>query len=1161
MPKDSLSLNDNARKVLAERYQRPGESAEDLFWRVAKAIAKAEPEDKQEQQAQAFFDLMSSTKFLPNSPTLVNAGLDGRGCLSACFVVSPEDSMESIMQTVSDWAMIEKWGGGVGLGLANIRPKGSPIATTHGKALGPIAIVKMLSFNAEQITQGSFRLGAHMAMMPVSHPNVQEFIHLKDDDKSISNFNISVQLTDAFMEAVKSDSAWNLVAPHNGSVVETVSARDLWNELCESAWRTGDPGVAFIDRVWETQPNPQLGNIIASNPCVVGSTRIATLEGLLPISELVDKSVEVLTMFDGIPKFLPASKVSLTRKQSQVLKVTTKHGYNVTCTPDHIFYVGGEQKQVKASDLQIGAALIVQSCGAFSTNYSLPAYVPPPSKRYPKGIIRKAFNPPTQWSKEVAEVLGFCVGDGGYIGNGKIISLNFGGWKAELLPYFQAILSAISGTSGCDHTTATERRLNYSGSTVHFFRGVLGFTKDKSVPRLIFKAPEDIVAAFLRGLFTADGSVQVTTTNGTSIRLSSVHKSLLEDVQLLLTQFGVFSYLRQVRAEGVRYMPDSNRQPKQYHCKAVYELILTGDSQMVFYDKIGFLGTHHNERWSAYNSNRYCKPASFLTEVVSVEAVGVEDVYDFTEPVTFSGYYNGLFLRDCSEQFLENYSNCCLGSIDISKHTDTKANAFDWSVLKETIHQSVRFLDNTVEVNTFPLPKLREINLATRRIGLGVMGWADALIDLGIPYDSQEALDLATKLATFFKQEAWYASEKLAQERGPFPEYERSKLKEWGFPPVRHSDVTCIAPTGTISLLAGCSSGIEPHFALAWERKAMWKDQAGTSTKLIEAPAKVARLIPEEALKAIIEDPDAKASVLAEYNIDPTLFRTAMEISPEAHIRMQSAWQVNGITNGVSKTINLANNATIDDVKKAFWLAWETGCKAVTVYRDGSKALQVLEANTKKQGIVTTTNTSPARRGRPKVLQGKTTSLQTGHGTLYVTENIDEDNQPFEVFSTLGKAGGCDGAQLEAISRLISLALQCEISKETIAHQLKGITCCPTWDEGRQIKSVPDAIATALTRKDQVELNLDGSAITKQSFVLNLPENASNLAIQRSNELRNTQVPVGGSTTLYEPLRGIVEDMSRGPANKNNHCPDCYENLQPLEGCWKCINCGWSKCE
>ena len=776
---DGLALSENARVILEQRYLRkdedgnPTETAVQLFRRVARAVAQGENEPVQTIWENRFYEMLASLKFLPNSPTLVNAGT-GRGCLSACFVVTPDDNMESIMDVAHDAAMIEKWGGGIGFGFSKLRPRNDMIKTTHGHACGPIAVMKLYSAVGATLTQGAFRLGAHMGQLRDSHPDVREFITCKDGDDTLQNFNISVQITDAFMKAVRDDADWHLINPRDeGSgpadeVVETVRARDLWNEIAQSAWKTGDPGVVFMDRVWETAPNPQMGRIETSNPC--------------------------------------------------------------------------------------------------------------------------------------------------------------------------------------------------------------------------------------------------------------------------------------------------------------------------------------------------------------------------------------------GEEFLENYGNCCLGSINLDAHV--RDGAFDWALLEDTVRTSVRFLDDVINVNTFPLPKLREVNLATRRIGLGVMGWADALVRMNIPYDSQEGLDLADELGGFIERTAWDESANLARERGPFPEYDRSALKERGLPPVRNSSVITIAPTGTISRLAGCSSGIEPHFALAWWSNVLWKDHEGSSSRLLDAPASITESLRAElgsdarvrqVLEQITENPEGSESALKDHGLNPAIYRTSMAISPEAHVRMQAIWQKH-VTNSVSKTINLPNSATVDDVREAYELAWETGCKAVTVYRDGSKSMQVLETSSEPADTDEVVIERPrllVPKERPTSVKGVTDRVRTGHGNMYVTITFDDGGKPFEVFTALGKAGGCDSANLEAVSRLVSLALRSGIDPDQIVAHLQGITCCPAWDGGTLIRSAPDAMAHTLVNHIH----------------------ASHQAVVGPSEQQQSTIVQPG---LFPSTR-----RSNVPHNGNGHtqspsgarCPKCSGRLIPQEGCLNCLDCGYSKCE
>ena len=776
---DGLALSENARVILEQRYLRkdedgnPTETAAELFRRVARAVAQGENEPVQTIWENRFFDLLASLKFLPNSPTLVNAGT-GRGCLSACFVVTPEDNMESIMDVAHDAAMIEKWGGGIGFGFSKLRPRDDMIKTTHGHACGPIAVMKLYSSVGATLTQGAFRLGAHMGQLRDSHPDIREFITCKDDDDTLQNFNISVQITDAFMQAVRDDAEWDLVNPRDeGSgptdvVVETIRARDLWDEISQSAWKTGDPGVVFMDRVWETAPNPQMGRIETSNPC--------------------------------------------------------------------------------------------------------------------------------------------------------------------------------------------------------------------------------------------------------------------------------------------------------------------------------------------------------------------------------------------GEEFLEDYGNCCLGSINLDGHVVD--GHFDWKLLEDTVRTSVRFLDDVINVNTFPLPKLREVNLATRRIGLGVMGWADALVRMNVPYDSQEGLDLADELGGFIQKVAWDESANLARERGSFPEYERSALKDRGLPPVRNSSIVTIAPTGTISRLAGCSSGIEPHFAMAWWSNVLWKDHEGSSSRLLDAPVSITESLRSElgsdarvrqVLEEITDNPEGAESILKEHGLNPAIYRTSMAISPEAHVRMQAAWQKH-VTNSVSKTINLPNSATIDDVREAYELAWETGCKAVTVYRDGSKSMQVLETRSDSaetsEAIVDQTRMLVPRE-RPTSVAGVTDRVRTGHGNMYVTITFDEESKPFEVFTTLGKAGGCDSANLEAVSRLVSLALRSGIDPDQIVAHLQGITCCPAWDGGTLIRSAPDAMAHTLVNHIHAgHRAVAGPSVEQQPTVVQPGLFPST---------RHSSVPSNGN------------GHSQAPSGAS--CPKCSGRLIPQEGCLNCLDCGYSKCE
>ena len=1094
-------LSENARIILAQRYLMKGddgepvEDADGLFHRVADAVAQGEKAEVRRIWAGRFYDVMTSLKFLPNSPTLVNAGTGGRGCLSACFVVSPEDNMTSIMQVATDAAMIEKWGGGIGFGFSRLRPKSDRIATTHGEACGPIAVMKLYSSVGATLTQGAFRLGAHMGQLNISHPDIQEFIHCKDNDDTLANFNISVQITDDFMRAVDNDEDWTFYNPRDtggGPVNESagsVRARDLWREICESAWKTGDPGVVFMDRVWDTQPNPQMGDIQTSNPCVTGDTLVYSGDGLVPISELVGKTPTLSLDSRTGAEASFAIKVWQSGVKP-VYRLVTRDGYTLKLTADHeVFTTRGK---VAAGDLKHGDSIRLINHKGYFGNLG---------------------------DRNLGFSLGWMAGD-----NATIV-------RQTMTHYFNEDAPMI---------VAAPQTLVIEDDDENTFGGYLITEQDSlGIPRVINGGTEDTQRAYLQTLFT-NNTTEFHERSEESISISlnfshhaifldnsqrTSHYEILEGVQRLLLNFGIASQI-------------SNQ-----------ELTISRDNVLRFRDEIGFLNEAKNTKLAnriASCSKRGFYKERFLATFDRLEPLGEEPVYDLTEPMTHSFVANGLVISNCGEEFLENYGNCCLGSINLDKHVSI--DGFDWDSLGYTVRTAVRFLDDVIEVNQFPMQKLREVNLATRRIGLGVMGWADALVRMGVPYDSKRALELTEELGKFIYDTAWDESARLASERGPFPEYETSALKTRGMPPVRNSSVITIAPTGTISRLSDCSSGIEPHFANAWWSNVLWKgiDGAGEAgERLLDAPKSVwealrERLADEEQVRAVLEqladDPDGAERIFTENGIDPAHFRTSMLISSEAHVRMQAAWQ-KYVTNSVSKTINLPNSATIKDVEDAYRLAWETDCKAVTVYRDGSKSMQVLETgkDTADTEVDKDKNGFMVPRERPAAVLGITERVRTGHGTMYVTVNFDEDNRPFELFTAIGKAGGSEPAHLEGLSRLVTLCLRSGVDPNAIIYHLSGITSEPVWDNGVLIRSAEDGVAHVLRR------HLKG---------LNSPGTAS-LESDGSAQLGLFTTP-----KFSEPSAEYVSD-----APLSGGCPKCQGRVVHQEGCIRCLECGYTKCE
>ncbi|MDD5005109.1 MAG: vitamin B12-dependent ribonucleotide reductase [Candidatus Omnitrophica bacterium] len=500
----------------------------------------------------------------------------------------------------------------------------------------------------------------------------------------------------------------------------------------------------------------------------------------------------------------------------------------------------------------------------------------------------------------------------------------------------------------------------------------------------------------------------------------------------------------------------------------------------------------------------------------------------------------------CGEQPLLPYESCNLGSINLYRLVEENTQGefeFDWQRLGEVVRDAAHFLDNVIDVNKFPLPEIEANTKLTRKIGLGVMGWSSALARMGIPYNSQEAIDLAEKVMSFIQEEARKASIALAKERGPFPAYKESSLADKYPEPQRNATLTTIAPTGTISIIAGpTSSGIEPIFAICYYRNVMDNDKLIEVDPVFEEIAKEKGFYSRQLMEKIAD----KGSIhdIAEIPEDVRkIFVTAHDVSPEWHIRMQGAFQ-KYTDNAVSKTLNFPNKATIEDVAHVYLSAYELGCKGVTIYRDGSREEQVLniinkQKDKEKEEVGKADMGKIIPRPRPEVIVGTTTKVSTGCGNLYVTINTDEEGKPFELFTQMGKAGGCAASQLEAIGRLASLAFRSGIDIKSIIGQLRSIRCpSPSWEEGQRIFSCADAIARVIERR---------------------LSNTTNEVYESKNKI-DTMPKVN---TSDEQSEGNVQTQTQTRTTSRNIvgvCPDCSGALVHEEGCIKCYTCGFSKC-
>ena len=747
-----------------------------------------------------------------------------------------------------------------------------------------------------------------------------------------------------------------------------------------------------------------------------------------------------------------------------VVRVNTREGYSVRTTADHRFMTPGGW--VAAGDLRPGDELhILDRKGGFGREGSL----------------------------ELGRVLGWLVGDGTVKTDRAVLS----SWddERERAPYFREAVDAVvrEPVKNRAYTTAVvdvdeRREARVQSSQLRDLAVEHGLVDEKlMVPEVVFHGTEDMQRGFLQALFTADGTVlNRPQQSGRAVRLTSNSVDLLQEVQQLLLNFGIFSRIFRDRKPNQRtaLLPDGKGGHKAYPVKPFHELNMASGSMVRFADEIGFLTTAKQNNLEnaigSYTRGPYAE--SFVAHVIGLDEEGVEPVFDLTEKQTHSFIANGLVVHNCGEQPLLPYESCNLGSINLTLMV--KDGEIDWDELRRVTWSAVHFLDNVIDMNRYPLPEIEQMTKGNRKIGLGVMGWADLLVQLGIPYNSAEGIALAHEVMGFVDEEAKRASEELARQRGVFPNFVGSTWEATGRR-LRNATVTTIAPTGTISIIAGASSGVEPLFALAFIRNVM------DNTELAEAHPYFEQVLRERGLYSVelMQEVVAKGGLHDIESLPADLkqvFATAHDVSPEWHVRMQAAFQ-DHTDNAVSKTVNFGHDATPDEVERVYLLADELGVKGVTIYRDGSRDEQVLNiGEVKRKGAAKNGKAAvddayelavgspcptcghqvlPPRSSRSGVLRGETREKTTGCGSLYVTINED-DYGPREVFANMGKAGGCASASTEAIGRLISLAFRYGAPPEKIAKQLKGIRChAPSGLGPNQVLSCPDAIGKAMGEK------------------------------------------------------------------------------------------------
>lgn len=956
-------ITDFGKSTLRDRYLLEGETFQQMFARVALS-GSDDPE-----HAQRLYDYFSKHWAMPSTPMLSNLGTS-RGHGVSCYLNEVEDNREGIFDIYRENCFLASGGGGIGTSWSNVRGIGAKIGEV-GESSGIIPFLKIMDSATLAISQGSLRRGSAAVYLDITHPEIEEFLDIRkptggDINRKTLNLHHGICLTDKFMRAVERGHQYSLICPHTGNVVKKLDARTVWQKILTTRVETGEPYIIFIDTVNRLIPNFQKKaglEVRTSNLCLTGDTKIVTDKGIITLDNLYNNQTEFSVSSDlrtldesqhvcgryssgghikteanwGV-ETCSSSKVFRTKRNADVFEIITKKGFHVKGTSDHKIMTTNGWVSIK--DLNEGDSILTQSGeGMWSKDYNLPKPNYVPHKNWTKRYEKIRLDMPTQWSKEFGQIIGWLLGDG-YIDNkNHWTTLVFGNNEINEMEYFRSLFNNISDevlvtdSSNILHLKIMDRRFGE-------FLLQLGLTTNKAhkkkVPESIFTAPREAVIGFLQGLFTSDGTVN-RTKGGCSIRLGSTSLSLLEDVQILLNNFGIVGTIYQRREKSSSVLPNSRGGTKEYPTKPFWELVLGKENRNKFAEMIGFISDYKQDNVIDFIStkNRMHKKSYrelFEDEIVSIEYSGKEDVYDITVDDGHSFIANGLVVHNCSEITLPTNKDrtavCCLAQLNVEYYEEWKSNS-------QFIEDMVRFTDNVLSV--FIKNAGKELQKAAfsasqeRSIGIGVMGFHSYLQKLNIPFESAMAKSTNINMSKHIAEQCNKASILLANEKGPCPEAARFGHM------VRCSNVTAVAPTASTSIIAGGTSPSgEPWIANAFTHKTL-SGSFIVKNKFLERLLKSKGMNDEEVWKDIIIHEGSVQHLDFLSDDEKDVFKTAFELD-QSWIVEHSSVRQQYVDQAISTNIFLPADVDKAFLHKIHFEAWKKGIKSLYYCR--SKSIQ-----------------------------------------------------------------------------------------------------------------------------------------------------------------------------------------------------------------------------